>query len=75
MNGLTLEEVINMEIKLHRAISPAFFGPDIKEEDETPNDREVYKAFSAVQDLRRYMEKQQQEKEKSQQVQAVSHKN
>ena len=61
MKKLTITEISEIEMKLLNSINPSFFDSDIKAEDESPDDREIYKAFSAIQDLRTYMQKQQHE--------------
>lgn len=53
------EDVLKMESKLYKSIDPAFF--DKGDSEEVEDDRQIYRAYSVVQDLRLYLEK----KEKS----------
>lgn len=52
---LTRDEVFEMENKLMESIDPAFF--DIGGSEGTEDDRQIFNAYSAVQDLRLYLEK------------------
>lgn len=52
---LKSKDVFEMENKLLNSMNPAFF--DIENFEETEDDRQIYKALSAVQGLRLYLEK------------------
>lgn len=61
---LKSKDVFEMENKLLNSMNPAFF--DIENFEETEDDRQIYKALSAVQGLRLYLdEKERLEKENS----------
>lgn len=55
---VTAKGAFRMEMQLHDSINEEFF--DIENEEENPDDMAYFKAYAAVQDLRKYL----QEKEK-----------
>ncbi len=50
---LKSKDVLQMENKLMESIDPTFFDVDQK---GTEDDRQIYNAYSAVQDLRLYLQ-------------------